>query len=123
MHAWAPGHACPCPLIHCSDVVDILLASVSHASHPRVPCDHSLLGPVQGIRALPPLEGFMSRWEGLQGTVPDWRRIPFWRIGGYAPAWEAFTEKEMELPTSQNIERTVRRDECAPFPLLLQPMH
>jgi hypothetical protein len=101
--------------------VNTLVASCSHASHAGVPCYHSLLGLVQGYRTLPPLVDFISRWEALQGTKPDWRRISFGPKSGFALAWDAFNRTERDLPTRQTVSDAVSRDKCALFPLLLQP--
>ena len=117
------------PLSGGSDEVDTLVASCSHASHdhPGVPCNHSLLGLVQGFRPLPPLEGFISRWAIVQRTVPDWRRTSFWAQSMFALAWDAFNRTKREPVTMQAVSDAVSRDKCAPFPLLLHskqwPVH
>ena len=47
----------------------------------------TMILPVQGSAAQQYLELFLSVEGIAAGSVPDWKRTPFWRFPGYIPNW------------------------------------
>ena len=74
-----------------------------------------LLGPVQGYRALAPVEAIIAKMERTQGTVLDWRSTSFWRRSGFVRSWHAFKHREQMNVDNQTLLEATSRDECAPF--------